>query len=153
VRYGSGEIRVFGSGCSADKKEGGNQLLLPKFKLNLVGRPASELREFEKYYTFDMKQRSGTVLKGLPRIKKPIVYTIFVHPRHVRKLALTGDGFRKRAFFIEGEPNLDLGMDICPGDIGVACHRISEIKGKAVFGKNIKAVRKPIKEVKLIKSH
>ncbi len=99
-------------------------------KVTLTGKPVSELRSKETYYTFDMEESgSPAAPKGLPS-SSTITYTVFINQKQLKKVGLTEENIQMQKVMVQGEPTLDISVDDCPGEIGVICFQVSIIPEK-----------------------
>lgn len=89
-------------------------------KIRLTGVPVSELRKINGIYSFDMQEKGGIPAEGLP-VSGTIEYTVFVNKSQLVKAGITKDNINYNNIFVEGDPCLDIPIDICPGEIGVSC--------------------------------
>lgn len=106
-------------------------------KITLTGIPRTELRIVKsmmgkdhnspKVYSFDMQEGgSPAVPKYLPK-GSDIHFTVFLNEKQLRKAGLSEDNFINNKLLVQGELVLDLEMDLCPGELGVAANQIQII--------------------------
>ncbi|MCT4584099.1 MAG: hypothetical protein N4A54_04155 [Peptostreptococcaceae bacterium] len=97
--------------------------------IKLTGKPVSKLRDIKGgIYAFDMEEAgSAAAPKGLYTSSK-ILYTVFINKKQLQKLGLAREQFFKTKFLIQGEPVLDVPLNLCPGEIGVTTFQISPIQ-------------------------
>jgi hypothetical protein len=99
-------------------------------KIKITGKPISKLREANGIYSFDMEEGgSPSAPKGLYKSSR-ILYTVFINKKQFNKLKIDKESFKDKSFFIEGEPTLDVPMDICPGEIGITTFQIQSFEPK-----------------------
>lgn len=106
-------------------------------KITLTGTPVTELRIVKsmmgkdhnapKVYSFDMQESgSPAVPKYLPKGSN-INFTVFLNEKQFRKAGLTESNFKSNKILVQGELVLDLDMDLCPGELGVAANQLQII--------------------------
>jgi hypothetical protein len=99
-------------------------------KITLTGSATGPLREYDRYVSFDMREKgSPSAPKGLKK-STFISYTVFVAKKAFNKTGLTKKSIMHEKILIQGEPTLDIPIDECPGEIGVICFQITVLPNK-----------------------
>ncbi|MGF7071725.1 hypothetical protein JOD89_005863 [Priestia megaterium] len=99
-------------------------------KITLTGSATGPLREYDRYVSFDMREKgSPSAPKGLKK-STFISYTVFVAKKAFNKTGLTKKSIMHEKVLIQGEPTLDIPIDECPGEIGVICFQITVLPNK-----------------------
>lgn len=93
-------------------------------KITLKGKATSNLRIHDDFLTFDMEEAgSERTLKQLPS-SSTISYTIFVTESQLHKAGISNKEVIETPLIIQGEPSLDIPIDLCPGEVGVIVYQI-----------------------------
>ncbi|MED4240812.1 plasmid stabilization protein [Priestia megaterium] len=99
-------------------------------KMTLTGSATGPLREYDRYVSFDMREKgSPSAPKGLKK-STFISYTVFVAKKAFNKTGLTKKSIMHEKILIQGEPTLDIPIDECPGEIGIICFQITVLPNK-----------------------
>jgi hypothetical protein len=115
-------------------------------KITLTGSATGPLREYDRYVTFDMREKgSPSAPKGLKK-STFISYTVFVAKKAFNKTGLTKKSIMHEKILIQGEPTLDIPIDECPGEIGVICFQITVLPNKNDKEKNESEAKKEPKQ-------
>lgn len=93
-------------------------------KITLKGKATSNLRMHDDFLTFDMEEAgSERTLKQLPS-SSTISYTIFVTESQLHKAGISKKEVIETRLILQGEPSLDIPIDLCPGEVGVIVYQI-----------------------------
>jgi len=115
-------------------------------KITLTGSATGPLREYDRYFAFDMREKgSPSAPKGLKK-STFISYTVFVAKKAFNKTGLTKKSIMHEKILIQGEPTLDIPIDECPGEVGVICFQITVLSNKNDKEKNQSEVKKEPKQ-------
>lgn len=99
-------------------------------KMTITGSATGPLREYDRYVTFDMREKgSPAAPKGLKK-STFISYTVFVAKKAFNKTGLTKKSIMHEKILVQGEPTLDIPIDECPGEIGIICFQITVLPNK-----------------------
>ncbi|MDX8367876.1 plasmid stabilization protein [Cytobacillus sp. IB215665] len=105
-------------------------------RITLSAKATSELRKIKKNsYAFDIQDCGAPFSPSSLPVSECIEYTVFINKEQLKKLMIDKEEFRNHNLFIEGEPTLNIPMDLCPGEIGVICteiHIVEPHKGKHI---------------------
>ena len=106
-------------------------------KITLTGTPITALRIVKelmgkdhnapKVYSFDMQESgSPAAPKYLPK-GSSITFTVFMNEKQFRKAGLDESTFKVNKLLVQGELVIDLDMNLCPGELGVAANQLQII--------------------------
>jgi len=110
--------------------------------IKLTGYAKSDIRILDGYYSFDMEVKGSSPADGLPT-PSTILYTVFINQSQLDTAGLNINDLNKHKLVIEGGICLDIPIDLCPGEIGVSCKKLSLAPAK----------EKPVKKASSMPEH
>lgn len=100
-------------------------------KITLTGYAINKVRVVDDVLcAFEMEEKgSDNPPKGLPKSTR-ISYTVFANKKQLKKMGIELNKKPHQKLLIQGEPTLDVPLDICQGEIGVVCFQIQVLPEK-----------------------
>lgn len=93
-------------------------------KITLTGKPSTPPRFHRDFVTFDMEEGGSVHLpKDLPS-SSTITYTLFVTDQQLTKAGIAKNDIEQTKLAVQGEPSLDIPIDLCPGEVGVIVYQL-----------------------------
>lgn len=99
--------------------------------MTLTGYAINKVRVVDDMLcAFEMEEKgSDNPPKGLPKSTR-ISYTVFANKKQLKKVGIELNKKPSQKLLIQGEPTLDVPLNICRGEIGVVCFQIQVLPEK-----------------------